>query len=92
LAAFFEKGFRANNTTVNAAIECGCPVMTNLDEFSPAGYEHLSTLLDISRTEALPSPADFARIGEAARGVARDRYGWEQLVSHIRPLAVGQAR
>ena len=32
LAAFFEKGLRANNTTVNAAMECGCTVITNLDE------------------------------------------------------------
>ena len=37
LAAFFEKGLRANNTTVNAAMECGCAVITNLDEHSPAG-------------------------------------------------------
>jgi len=40
LAAFFENGLRANNTTVNAAMECGCAVVTNLDEYSPAGYEH----------------------------------------------------
>jgi len=32
LAAFFEKGLRANNTTVNAAMEVGCAVITNLDE------------------------------------------------------------
>jgi hypothetical protein len=29
LAAFFEKGLRANNTTVNAAMEVGCAVITN---------------------------------------------------------------
>ena len=37
LAAFFEKGLRANNTTVNAAMEVGCAVITNLDEHSPGG-------------------------------------------------------
>ena len=37
LAAFFEKGLRANNTTVNAAMEVGCAVITNLDEHSPDG-------------------------------------------------------
>ena len=42
LAAFFEKGLRANNTTVNAAMECGCAVITNLDEHSPAGLTHMT--------------------------------------------------
>src|SRR3954466_16025474 len=32
VAAFFEKGLRVNNTTVNAAMEVGCAVITNLDD------------------------------------------------------------
>ena len=47
LAAFFEKGLRANNTTVNAAMECGCTVITNLDEHSPAGLVHMANVIDI---------------------------------------------
>ena len=43
LAAFFEKGLRANNTSVNAAMECGCAVITNLDEDSPQGLVHMKT-------------------------------------------------
>jgi len=85
LAAFFEKGLRANNTTVNAAMECGCPVITNLDKFSPAGFEHNRTVLDISCTERLPGVDRLAAIGQAAHDVAHSRYGWDQLVAQIRP-------
>jgi hypothetical protein len=88
LAAFFERGLRANNTTVNAAMECGCAVLTNLDEYSPAGYEHLRTVLDINRLEALPALDTLARIGQAARDVAHSRYGWDRLVSQLKPVAL----
>jgi hypothetical protein len=88
LAAFFEKGLRANNTTVNAAMECGCAVVTNLDEYSPRGYEHLKTVIDINRCERLPDLDEIERIGRAARDVAHARYGWDRLVAEIRPIAL----
>ncbi|MEW5984253.1 MAG: hypothetical protein AB1806_18025 [Acidobacteriota bacterium] len=85
LAAFFDKGLRANNTTVNAAMECGCAVMTNLDAYSPAGYEHGRTILDINQLDVLPSLDEVAAIGRAARDVAHGRYGWDRLIGEIRP-------
>jgi hypothetical protein len=88
LAAFFEKGLRANNTTVNAAMECGCAVVTNLDEYSPNGYEHAKTILDIHRLDRLPDLAALARLGQAARDVAHSRYGWEQLVAQFKPVTL----
>jgi hypothetical protein len=88
LAAFFEKGLRANNTTVNAAMECGCTVMTNLDQYSPVGYEHMKTVLDINLCDRLPGLDVIARIGQAAREVAHSRYGWDQLVAQIKPVAL----
>jgi hypothetical protein len=88
LAAFFEKGLRANNTTVNAAMECGCAVLTNLDEHSPVGYEHLQTVLDINRCDQLPDEATLSRIGRAARDVAHSRYGWDRLVAQIKPVTL----
>ncbi|MGE3274281.1 MAG: hypothetical protein AB7O67_04160 [Vicinamibacterales bacterium] len=88
LAAFFEKGLRANNTTVNAAMECGCAVVTNLDEYSPAGYEHMRTVLDINRLDRLPDADTLGRLGQAAREVAHSRYGWDQLVAQIKPVAL----
>ncbi|MBA3271624.1 MAG: hypothetical protein H0T71_14060 [Acidobacteria bacterium] len=88
LAAFFEKGLRANNTTVNAAMECGCAVLTNLDEYSPVGYDHLQTVLDINQCEQLPSVDTLSRIGQAAREIAHGRYGWDSLVAQLKPVAL----
>jgi hypothetical protein len=85
LAAFFEKGLRANNTTVNAAMECGCAVVTNLDAYSPRGLVHDRNVIDIDRCDRLPDAAQSEAIGLAARELARTNYGWEQLVAQLRP-------
>ena len=86
LAAFFEKGLRANNTTVNAAMECGCAVITNLDDHSPAGLEHMKNVIDINQTPHLPGLDEAQRIGRAAREIAQAEYGWDQLVAQLRPV------
>jgi hypothetical protein len=86
LAAFFEKGLRANNTTVNAAMECGCAVITNLDEHSPRGLVHGTNVIDINRCERLPGEAEADAIGRAAREIAHATYGWDQLVAQLRPV------
>jgi hypothetical protein len=86
VAAFFEKGLRANNTTVNAAMECGCAVVTNLDEHSPAGLVHMANVVDISRCDRLPDFDQTRRIGLAAREIAQSRYGWDQLVAQLRSV------
>lgn len=39
--AFFEKGVRANNTTVHAALDAGCRVVTNTDRKSPLSLTRL---------------------------------------------------
>ena len=61
LAAFFEKGLRAN-TTVNAAMECGCTVITNLDGHSPAGLRTWPTWWTSTSATACP-PQESDRIG-----------------------------
>jgi hypothetical protein len=86
LAAFFEKGLRANNTTVNAAMECGCSVVTNLDGFSPAGLVHMKNVIDINMCDRLPDTEQNERIGLAAREIAHARYGWERLIAQLRPV------
>ena len=86
LAAFFEKGLRANNTTVNAAMEVGCAVITNLDEYSPARLVHMKNVIDINRCDCLPEAAAAEAIGRAARDIAHTDYGWEQLVAQLRPV------
>jgi hypothetical protein len=86
LAAFFEKGLRANNTTVNAAMECGCTVITNLDEHSPAGLVHMGNVVDINVCERLPNADEAERIGRSAREIAHAEYGWDRLVAQLRPV------
>jgi hypothetical protein len=86
LAAFFEKGLRANNTTVNAAMECGSTVITNLDEHSPAGLVHMKNVIDINCCEALPDVEETRRIGTAARQIAHAEYGWDRLVAQLSPV------
>jgi hypothetical protein len=86
LAAFFEKGLRANNTTVNAAMEVGCAVITNLDEHSPKGLVHMKNVIDINRCDRLPEAPDAETIGRAAREIAHADYGWDQLVAQLRPV------
>ena len=86
LAAFFEKGLRANNTTVNAAMESGCAVITNLDEHSPAGLTHMKNVIDINLCDRLPDEELTQRLGLAARDIAHAQYGWDQLVAQLRPV------
>ena len=86
LAAFFEKGLRANNTTVNAAMEVGCAVITNLDEHSPNGLVHMKNVIDINRCDYLPEHAEAEKIGRAAREIAHTNYGCDQLVAQLRPV------
>ena len=86
LAAFFEKGLRANNTSVNAAMESGCAVVTNLDECSPDGLVHMQNVIDINQCDRLPDDEQIRRIGRAARDIAHGRYGWDQLVAQLRPV------
>lgn len=86
LAAFFEKGLRANNTTVNAAMEVGCAVITNLDEHSPVGLAHMHNVIDINLCERLPDAEQTQRLGRAAREIAHAQYGWDQLVAQLRPV------
>lgn len=86
LAAFFEKGLRANNTTVNAAMESGCAVITNLDEHSPQGLVHMKNVIDINACDRLPDFDHASTIGRAAREIAHADYGWDQLVAQLRPV------
>jgi hypothetical protein len=85
-AAFFEKGLRANNTTVNAAMESGCAVITNLDDHSPQGLVHMKNVIDINCCDRLPDLEETRRLGLAAREVAQSRYGWDQLIAQLRSV------
>jgi hypothetical protein len=90
-AAFFEKGVRANNTSVNAAMACGAVVITNLDSHSPAALAHDLNLLDIDRLEVLPTEQSYLeRIRLNARQTAQRDLGWQSLVARLSALEAAQ--
>jgi hypothetical protein len=86
VAAFFEKGLRSNNTTVNAAMEHGCTVITNLDEHSPEAMTHMKNVVDINLCDRLPNVEETERIGRAAMETVKVEYAWDRLVAQLRPV------
>jgi hypothetical protein len=79
LAAFFPSGCRSNNTTVNAALAAGVPVVTNLDDWSPAYLRHGETVIDIDRCDALPDAAGRRLLAERGR-LESESVGWPALL------------
>lgn len=84
-AAFFGSGVRANNTSVNTAMQVGSVVLTNLDEHSPPDYRHMESLIDIRQCEGgLPLDRDLLdRIAGRGREVAAV-HGWSPLIDLLR--------
>jgi hypothetical protein len=78
LVAFFPRGARENNTSVLSAMAHGTPVLTNLDEFSPAFMRHGESVLDINQLEHVPTAQELRDLGERAR-LASASYGFKQL-------------
>ena len=91
--AFFDRGVRANNTTVNAAMSCGTVVITNLDGDSPAAFRHGLNVLDIARCDALPTDAEtLGAIGRRAAVLAAGDLGWDALMAAMTEAAPAPAR
>lgn len=82
-ALLFADGVRANNTTLWAALEHGCPVITNLDAWSPPELVHDQTVFNINELTRWPTAAQFARVSRLGKDVAR-LYSWDRLVEAIR--------
>lgn len=81
LAAFFEGGVKANNTTVHTALALGTQVITNFGDYSPPEYRENPALLDIERDHHLTLRKDgFAQ--EAALRTA-ERFSWEHLLQRM---------
>jgi hypothetical protein len=79
--AFFEKGVRANNTSLLGAMKRGCAVLSNCDEHSPDWLKHGENILDIYRTK----PEELAdhnlkRINSRAKRDVMKYASWEALV------------
>jgi hypothetical protein len=70
LVAFFPNGVRENNTTVLSAMSHGCPVVSNLDDFSPVWMSHNKTILDISKLDQFPQKTELHEIGASGQKAA----------------------
>jgi hypothetical protein len=82
-AAFFGEGVRANNTSVHTAMQAGAVVVTNMDDRSPEGFDHMQSVIDIRSCSELPTSAEvLRRISSNAQKVF-ERYGWDRLVRHL---------
>ena len=83
LAAFFDKGVRANNSSINAAMQSGSVVITNLDRFSPSLFVHGENILDIRQLESVPTdPRVLSRLSNKARQTA-ESLGWEPFMEKL---------
>lgn len=85
--AFFDQGVRENNSSVIAAMEHGCTVITNTDEYSPSFMEHGKNILDIDRIQRLPTDrAILKTIADGAKDAALE-LGWTHLLAQLSPRA-----
>jgi hypothetical protein len=79
--AFFNTGVRANNTSVHAALDRGCAILTNCDEYSPEWIQHGRNVLDIRKTQVEDlKPAVLAQLRKNAPQDSSTNAGWENLV------------
>lgn len=79
--AFFDKGVRANNTSVFAAMERGCAVLTNLDQYSPGWLKHGENMLDIHYIQNNDlSMNRLGQIGNTAKEFVTKNVNWHELV------------
>ncbi len=79
--AFFDRGVRSNNTSIFAAMERGCAVLTNCDEYSPAWMKHGENMLDIHHIGSRNlEPDQLNKIGENGRLAVRKHADWQGLV------------
>lgn len=83
VALFYDPAVRANNTTLWAALEQRCPVVTNLDEDSPPELQHDVNVWDITQLTEWPM-AERARVLRAGGAKVVEQYSWEKLLEVLR--------
>ena len=82
VALFYDPPVRANNTTLWAALDAGCPVITTVDGYSPPELVHGETVLDLARTTTLPTSESLGAMGCRGQQAANSR-GWAPLIGAL---------
>ncbi len=86
--AFFEKGVRANNTSLYAAMARGTAVLANFDEHSPPWMKHGDNVLDLAALQPEDLYLDRLRgIGRRGAEHVREYTSWDALEQFIRETA-----
>ena len=81
---FFPKGVRSNNTTIFAVMKKGCPVVTNLDTFSPHWMKKRKNILDVQElTKEMISKNALSKVGEQAMKDVKKNVSLNKLVTLI---------
>jgi hypothetical protein len=83
VALFYDPAVRANNTTLWAALEQGCPVVTNLDADSPPELQHDVNVWDIAQMREWPM-AERARVLRAGGRKVVEAYSWDRLLEVLK--------
>lgn len=82
--AFFNKGVRANNTSIYAAFDSGVPLITNSDKFSPDFLIHNETFIDINKIKNLKiSEKKLSNITNKVRLISSKKYSYKSLVKQL---------
>lgn len=82
-ALFFDPAARLNNTTLWAAMQARCPVITNLDADSPPALVHGHTCYDLARLEEWPVGLQRALVAREGHALA-SAHTWDRLVEVLR--------
>ncbi len=83
--AFFDGGVRANNTSIYAAMAKNCPVLTNLDQWSPKWLEHGENILDIGRLTTCDLKSEnLQRIGNNGKQGSVKNSSWDALTQELK--------
>lgn len=85
---FFPKGARSNNSTLFAVMKRGCPILTNIDAYSPKWFVPGKNILDIKSInhQVFQKPA-LQKIGKKAQKDVAMYTNWRSLVKVIKEKA-----
>jgi len=82
---FFPNGVRSNNTTIFAVMKKGCPVVTNLDKYSPGWMKIGRNILDVQKlSKDIISKDYLSRIGKQAMKDVKRNVSLNKLVSILK--------
>lgn len=76
----FQPAARANNSTLTSALDHGCQIITNIDQYTPKWMIESNRVIDIETLDSMPAlPTRYEGLP--------DQYGWTSFVAKLTSLA-----